>query len=175
MCHDPGMDRGAATVARIAGVAAGVRRSALAWGWGSVSIGVAAWVVVVWEPWEPQRSATAWSPLLVAALVPGIIVLGFARRVGHLSRLSGRLGDEIGSAAVEARLRPAGEKRGLRALAALLRVLRDQGDDVRRVVAEAAGTVRVFNPAYLGLVVPAALATGLVAIVGIVAIVVEVL
>ncbi len=173
MCEDPGVDR---ILTRIEALAAVVRRRALLWGWGSLVVGGVGWVAGVWQPWDAHRDPSTWWPLAVGMILPGLIVLGFARRIGRLHGTAARVGDRIESVSTEAR-RVHGEVRrgGLRALLTELYRSRDEGEEVRAALAEAIGTARLLNPAYLGLVGLAAAGAGMVVGAGLVVIVIGVM
>ena len=56
------------------------------------SIGLRAWV------WDSGPSALRWDVILVILLIPGIILLSFARRASKLSLLPDRVRTELGPA-----------------------------------------------------------------------------
>jgi hypothetical protein len=157
---------------RVETLAGAVRRRALMWGWGSVAIGLAVWIVAVWDPWHADRSA--WWPAAIAMVLPGLVIIWFAGRIGRLRGVTRHLDEEL-EELTEAARRARQDVRGT-GLRALLGVLRDlEGADARRAIADVAGTGRLLNPAFLALVALAAVGTGLVVLGGVVVLFVAVL
>jgi hypothetical protein len=159
---------------RLETLSGAVRRRALMWGWGSVAIGLAVWIVVVWDPWHADRSA--WWPAAIAIVLPGLAIIWFAGRIGRLRGVTRHLDEELhGLTEATRRARRDVRGTGLRALLGVLRDLGDEGADARRAIADVAGTGRVFNPVVLAIVALAAAGTGLVALGGVVVLFVAVL
>jgi hypothetical protein len=165
-----------AALQRIEGVASGVASRSVRWGLGSIIVGAAAWAVPLRERFtDPFERVAPWLPLLLVLLIPGVLLLGFAGRLRKVGGLRARLAEDVAEVRADVRedLTPEqGGLQGLRSLIGGLRGLREHAGSVGDAVRSAMGTVRLLNPIYLGMVLLAALAAGLVVIGGIVAVVV---
>lgn len=167
-------------LARVEAFARGVGRRTRVWGWLALVGGGAIWAIFlrrwVFDGWGPFL---AWLPLLVALLVPGLVLLGFGRRVRRIADLPGEVSTEVGALVSEARdgvtAELAGVKTsgisGLRSLIGSLKDLRGYGGGLREIVAGAVGTVRLLNPLYLLVVLGSAMTAGLLAVLLVVAVV----
>ncbi|MCB2224796.1 MAG: hypothetical protein KQH83_11570 [Actinobacteria bacterium] len=162
-----------AGLARVEAFADGVGRRARLWGWLSLAAAPAIWAVFlrrwVFDSWG---AFAAWVPLLVLLALPGLVLLGFARRVRRLTDLPERVSGEVaeviagardGIAAEVAEVKASGLA-GLRSLLGALRDLRGAGGGVKEIVGGVAGTLRLLNPLYLLVVLGAAFCAGLLAI-----------
>ncbi len=161
-----------AALARVEAFAAGVTRRTRFWGVVALLAGPALWALVLYRwVFDSWRAALAWSPVLLALLVPGLVLLGFAGRVRRVADLPDRVSGEVAAMVSEARDGVAEDLQGvktsgmagLRSLVGSLKGLRAYGDEAREIVSAAAGTVRLLNPVYLLVVVGAAVAAGFLA------------
>ncbi len=146
-------------------------------GFGVGIAAVAAWALLL-RRWvfDSAGAFLGWLPVLVFLLVPGLILTGFGKRMLRLGPAISRIADEpgvvVGAIRDEAESRlVALRQRGLRSLLEALRQIRRHGDEVRGLVAEAAGTARVFALPYLGAVAlasAAAVVVGLLCVIGLI-------
>jgi hypothetical protein len=159
-------------LARVEAFANGVGRRTRFWGWLALLAAPAIWAIVlrrwVFESWGV---ALAWLPVLLVLAVPGLVLLGFGKRVRRMADLPGKVSGEVGALVLDARSEITAELKGvktsgiggLRSLVGSLKDLRSYGGDVGGIVVGVAGTLRMINPIYLLIVVGAALAAGLLA------------
>lgn len=164
-------------LARVEALAEGVSRRTRLWGWLAVASAPAIWAIFlrrwVFDSWG---GFAAWLPLVLVLAIPGIVLLGFAGGARRLGRVSERLSTEVGVVIDDVRREVVEElarddRSGLgrlRSLVDALRELRHRGDMGRRMVVEAAGSLRVLNPIYLLVVLASVVAAGLmVALLGV--------
>jgi hypothetical protein len=158
-------------VARVESLAEGARRRIRFWGWLAVLAGAGAWIAFLWDGISGSwRAALGWSPLLLVMLMPGLILLGFGRRVARLGELPDRVAEEVGGMVDEARAKVAAEVAGLktagtagiRPLVSSLKGLREYGDEIRSLIKSVVGTLRLISPLYLLVVLGSILGAGLV-------------
>jgi len=169
-----------AALARVEAFADGVQARTRFWGFLALLAGPTIWAVFlhkwVFDSWGVFL---AWSPLLIGLMVPGLVLLGFGRRVGKMADLPDVVSEEIGSMISEGRDGIASEIAGvktsgiggLRSLVDSLKDLRGYGDEIREIVSGVVGTVRLINPFYLLVVLGAAFGAGLLALLMLVALV----
>ena len=172
MTDDSGAGLGAA-LARVEAFADGVQARTCIWGCLALLAAPTIWAIFlrkwVFESWGVFL---AWLPLLIALMVPGLVLLGFGRRVRKMTDLPDLVSEEVGSMITEARdgiaAEVAGVKTsgvgGLRSLIGSLKDLRGYGDEIRDIVSGVVGTVRLLNPFYLLVVLGAAFGAGLLAL-----------
>ena len=159
-------------LARAEGLAEGVSKRTRLVAWLTLAMGAGAWVLLL-RAWvlDSWKAALAWSPLLLVLLIPGLILLSFARRSGKLADLRAAVADDVGELVDGAREQVAQGiaevkgRQGLTALLGSLGDLREYGDEGRSIIARIVGTARLLNPMYLGLVGLASLAVVLVVLV----------
>jgi hypothetical protein len=147
-----------AAVARAESLARRVGRRSLLAGILALGLAAAAWLLLL-RPWvlDSWKAALAWSPLLLLLALPGLILLGFSRRVRRLVGLRSRLGSEIGGVAeTEAENLTAATGGGIRSMLSALGDLRRHGGTAAAVARDLAGSARFLNPLYLALVALAA-------------------
>ena len=172
MTDGSGVDLGAA-LARVEAFADGVQARTRFWGCLALLAAPTIWVIFlrrwVFESWGVFL---AWLPLLILLMAPGLVLLGFGRRVGKMGDLPDMVSEEVSSMITEARegiaTEVAGVKTsgigGLRSLVGSLKDLRGYGDEIRDIVSGVVGTVRLLNPFYLLVVLGAAFSAGLLAL-----------
>jgi hypothetical protein len=151
----------------------GVQARTRFWGCLALLAAPAVWAIFlrrwVFDSWG---LLLAWLPLLIVLMAPGLVLIGFGRRVGKLGGLPDLVSDEIGLMITEARdgiaTEPAGGKTsgigGLRSLIRSLKALQGYGDEIRDIVSGVVGTVRLTNPFYLLVVLGSAFGAGLLAL-----------
>jgi len=172
MTDESGAGLGAA-LARVEAFADGVQARTRFWGCMALVAAPAIWVIFlhkwVFESWGVFL---AWLPLLIVLMAPGLVLLGFGRRVGKMADLPDLVSEEVGSMVTEAREGIAAEVAGvktsgiggLRSLVGSLKDLGSYGDEIREIVSGVVGTVRLINPFYLLVVLGAAFGAGLLAL-----------
>lgn len=172
MTDESGAGLGAA-LARVEAFADGVQARARFWGWLALLAAPAIWAIFlrrwVFDSWGVFL---AWLPLLILLMAPGLVLIGFGRRVGKMGHLPDLVSDEIGSMITEARdgiaAEVAGVKtsgiRGLRSLVRSLKALGGYGNEIRDIVSGVVGTVRLINPLYLLVVLGSSFGAGLLAL-----------
>jgi len=163
---------------RAEALAEGVSKRTRLVGWLALLAGAATWALLlrawIFDSWQV---ALAWSPLLLALLIPGLLLLNFARRTRRLAGLRAAVAGEIGDLVDEAREEVADGvatvkgRKGLRALIGSLGDLGLFGDEAREIVSRFVGTARLLNPFYLGMVGLASLAVVLVVLLAVVGLV----
>ena len=169
-----------AALARIESLADGVRLRTRFWGWLALAAAPAIWAIAlrrwVFDSWE---LALAWLPVLIVLLVPGLVLIGFGRRIERMTDLPSKLSAEVGAVVAEAREGVTVEVEraktsgigGLRSLVGSLKDLRSQGGEIREIVSGVVGTLRLISPIYLLIVLGAAVAAGLLAVLLVVALI----
>jgi len=172
MTDGSGVDLGAA-LARVEAFADGVQARTRIWGCLALLAAPTIWVIFlrrwVFDSWGVFL---AWLPLLILLMAPGVVLLGFGRRVGKMGDLPDVVSEEVSAMITEARDGIADEVAGvktsgiggLRSLVGSLKDLRGYGDEIRDIVSGVVGTVRLLNPFYLLVVLGAAFGAGLLAL-----------
>ncbi|MCJ7726871.1 MAG: hypothetical protein MUP76_10865 [Acidimicrobiia bacterium] len=162
-----------AALARVEVFANGIGRRTRFWGWLALAAAPAVWAIGLYTwVFESWGVALAWLPVLLVLAIPGLVLLGFGKRVRRMADLPDKVSGEIGALVAEARGGITSELEGvktsgiagLRSLVGSLKDLRSFGGDIRGILAGGDGTLRLINPIYLLIVVGAALAAGLLAI-----------
>lgn len=162
-----------AALARVEAFADGVQARTRVWGCLALLAAPTIWVIFlrrwIFDSWGVFL---AWLPLLIVLMAPGLVLLGFGRRVGRMGDLPDLVSEEIGSMITEARDGIAAEVSGvktsgiggLRSLVRSLKDLRGYGDEIREIVSGVVGTARLISPIYLLVVLGAAFSAGLLAL-----------
>ena len=168
-----------AALARVEAFADGVGRRTRFWGWLAVLSAPAIWAIFlrkwIFDSWEVFA---AWLPLMIVLMIPGLVLLGFGKRVERMADLPQKVTSEVGAMVTGAREGITAELQGvkttglsgLRSLVGSLKDLRGLGGDVKGIVSGVAGTLRLLNPFYLLVVLGAAAAAGFLAILLVVAV-----
>lgn len=168
-----------AALARVEAFAGGVGRRTRFWGWLALLAAPAIWAIFL-RKWifDSWAVFAAWLPLLLVLVIPGLVLLGFGKRVKRMADLPEKVTSEVGSMVTDARDGITAELQGvkttgmsgLRSLVGSLKDLRGLGGDVRGIVSGVVGTLRLLNPIYLLVVLGAAASAGLLAILLVVAV-----
>ncbi|MDX1689443.1 MAG: hypothetical protein R3290_00330 [Acidimicrobiia bacterium] len=165
-------------LARIRSVADGVGRRIRGWATVLLVAALASWSILLRSRiFDSLGAALRWLPLLLVLALPGWILLRFARRVLALGPAVDRIADRVDATVDAARedatagIAEARAGGGIRALLRSLRELGRHGDDVRDIVADAAGTARIVTLPYLAAVGAAIAGAGVVLTVFLVAVV----
>jgi hypothetical protein len=169
-----------AALARVEAFADGVGRRTRFWGWLALLAAPVIWAIFL-RKWifDSWGVFAAWLPLLLVLMIPGLVLLGFGKRVKRMADLPEKVSSDVGAMVTGARDGVAAEldgvktsgMAGLRSLVGSLKDLRSLGGDVKGIVSGVVGTLRLLNPIYLLVVLGAATAAGLLAILTVVAVV----
>ena len=103
MTDESGVGLGAA-LARVEAFADGVQARTRFWGCLALLAAPAVWAIFL-RRWAFDSWAifVAWLPLLIVLMAPGLVLIGFGRRVRKLGDLPDVVSEEIGSMITEAR------------------------------------------------------------------------
>jgi hypothetical protein len=140
----------------------------------SVLLAAAAWALLLRRlAFDGIGAFAAWLPLLLVLALPGLVLLGFGKRVLRLGPAVGRIADGAGVVLADVRGEAveAVDRGGLRGLLGALRELGKHGDRVRGLAADAVGTARIVGLPYLGLVALASLGAAAVFVLALVGVV----